>query len=101
MPLHINKHMTPPRNNPPPTPQGLKSLLERNLPRTLDEQVQYAYINLLTKVESVIAKAVVEADKLRHESNDEAANALQDVVDDLTFAWSKNVALKTKLSHRG
>lgn len=100
MPLHINKHMTPPHDNHPSTP-GLKSLLERNLPRTLDQQVQYAYINLLTKVESVIAKAVVEADKLRHENNDDAANALQDVVDDLTFAWSKNVALKTKLSHRG
>ena len=88
--------MTPTPNHTP----GLKSLLERNLPRTLDEQVQHAYLNLLAKVESVIAKAVSEVDRLRHEGNDEVADSLQDVVDDLTFAWSKNVALKTKLSHR-
>jgi hypothetical protein len=83
------------------SPLGLKSLLERNLPRTLDEQVRHAYLNLLQKVESVIAKAVTEADGMRHGGNDEGAEALQAVVDDLTFAWSKNVALKTKLSHRG
>lgn len=88
--------MTPSPNNTP----GLKNLLERNLPRTLDEQVQHAYLNLLAKVESVIAKAVSEVDRLRHENNNEVADSLQDVVDDLTFAWSKNVALKTKLSHR-
>ncbi len=75
--------------------------MERNLPRTLDEQVQHAYMQLLGKIELVIAKAVSEVDKLQQEGRDDAADAIQAIVDDLTFAWSKNVALKTKISHRG
>jgi len=95
-----NTHMTP--TDPPPNPNPhLRNLLERNLPRTLDEQVQHAYMQLLGKIELVIAKAVSEVDKLQQEGRDDAADAIQAIVDDLTFAWSKNVALKTKISHRG
>jgi hypothetical protein len=79
----------------------LKNLLERNLPRSIDEQVQHAYMQLLGKIESIIAKAVSEVDKLHQEGREDIAEPLQDIVADLTFAWSKNVALKTKLSHRG
>jgi hypothetical protein len=95
-----NTHMTP--TDPPSNPNPhLRNLLERNLPRTLDEQVQHAYMQLLGKLETAIAKAVTEVDRLRQEGQDDAAEPLQELVDDLTFAWSKNVALKTKVTHRG
>lgn len=99
MPFH-NTHMTQPIDTPNTNPH-LRNLLERNLPRTLDEQVQHAYMQLLGKLETAIAKAVTEVDRLRQEGRDDAAEPLQELVDDLTFAWSKNVALKTKVTHRG
>ena len=95
-----NTHMTPTDTPSNPNPH-LKNLLERNQPRSLDEQIQHAYMQLLGKVETAIAKAVSEVDRLQQEGRDDAAEPLQALVDDLTFAWSKNVALKTKISHRG
>ena len=76
------------------------SNLAPHTPRTLDEQVRYAYLMLLSKVEGIIATSVSEVEKLREANRDSEAEAIQALVDELTFAWSKNVALKTKLLHQ-
>jgi hypothetical protein len=82
------------------TDSKIKSLLERNTPRTLDEQVQHAYLHLLAKLEMVMSKAVSDIERCGNEGNTQAVEALQPIVDDLTFAWSKNVALKFKLANQ-
>lgn len=74
---------------------NIKHLLQRNLERTLPEQIQYAYLTLLGHLEQFSAEVLEESDNRDHAP--EVREQLDWVHQNLTRMISKNVRLRHKV----
>jgi hypothetical protein len=75
---------------------NIRHLLARNVERTLPEQVQFAYLTLLGRIEQFSADLLDEIEKSDSES---ARESLEWVHTNLNRLLSKNVRLRHKLLH--
>lgn len=76
---------------------NIRNLLARNLERTLPEQVQYAYLTLLGKLEEFSADVLGASEGT--DLSGEAREQLEWVHQNLTRMISKNVRLRHKVLH--
>jgi hypothetical protein len=76
---------------------NIRNLLARNLERTLPEQIQYAYLTLLGKLEEFSADVLGASEST--DLSDEAREQLEWVHQNLTRMISKNVRLRHKVLH--
>jgi hypothetical protein len=80
-----------------PDMDNLRNLLARNLERTLPEQVQYAYLTLLGRLEQFTVDLVEEIEDPDNSADSRAK--LEWVHQHLTQLLSKNIRLKHKVLH--
>jgi hypothetical protein len=77
----------------PTDSERLKPLLERGIQRTLPEQVQFSYLQVLMHLESLLA----EVNEMHNE--DPQDEDMAHILSRLTNMVSKNVRLKQKLHY--
>lgn len=73
---------------------NIKHLLEKNRERTLPEQIEFAYLTLLSHLEQFTADVIDEMDSARSQ---ETKDKLEWVLQTHTRFLSKNIRLKRKV----